>query len=207
MDIVRMNSDRWKAVCVSIARHSSGCVRTGMREIVPYREGLERLSKRGAVIRKNLVEIAHLAICAIGGVPVKLADNIVSEPLCHIQRPDNGAVFVVADAALKGNIGDEKPAAELMDIIVIGIGFVGFIGIGECIAIVNNAAIVSHDFYPRCGRFHEPCRHVGVISELDTVQEFMGAGCLKITDPLGFSDVIVDTGVNHEIGGDGQCSG
>ena len=202
-----MNSDWWKALCFPIARHSSCRIGAGMREIIPYREGLESLCKRGAVIRKNVVKIAHLAITAIGGVSVKLADDVVSEPLCHIQCPDNGAVLVVADATLKGDIGNEKPAAELVDIIVIGIGFVGFIGIRERIAIVNNSTIVSHDFYPSCGCLHEPCRHIGVISELDTVQEFMRAGCLKIADSLRFSDVIIDTRVDHEIGCDGQCGG
>ena len=55
-----------------------------MREIIPHREGLECLCERGAVVCKYIIEIAHLAITAIGGVPVKLSHDIVSEPFRHI---------------------------------------------------------------------------------------------------------------------------
>ncbi len=94
-----------------------------------------------------------------------------------------------------------------MDVVVIGISFVGFIWIGDGITIINFSAIVGYHFDPRCRCFHEPCWHIGVVSELDAVQEFVGASCLQIANSLHLSDIIVDTGVDHKIGCNSQRCG
>ena len=88
-------------MCELIPWHVGCRIGAVVCEIIPDGEGLERLSEGGAVVGKNIVEVSHLAITSIGGISIKLPDNIVSEPFRHIQCPDNGTVFVVTDAALQ----------------------------------------------------------------------------------------------------------
>ena len=71
-------------MCVLVAGHISCGIGAVACKIIPYREGLERLGEGGAVVGKNIVEVPHLAITPIGGIPIKLPDNIVSEAFRHI---------------------------------------------------------------------------------------------------------------------------
>ncbi len=101
MNIGRMNGDWWETVCILVPTYFGRCIGAGMGEIIPHGERLERLGEGCAVIDKDIVKISHLSITTIGSISVKLSDDIVSEPFSHIQCPDNGSVFVVADAAFK----------------------------------------------------------------------------------------------------------
>ena len=169
VDIVGMYRDWREAMRVCVTLRICLEPRPIVGEIIPHRERLECLSESGTPVGEDIVEVAHFAVTAVGSVAVKFADNVVSEPFCHIQRPDNRTVFPVSDAAIKCDVGMQEPSAQLVDVIVIRVGFVGFIRVWDVIAIVNSAAIVSHDFYPCRRCLHEPRRHVCVIGELDAV--------------------------------------